>query len=178
MCNAIIYYIAGIPDMCTMKRKIYRYHKYEELFLELGIDHVSNMKSCILDTERQIKEIGGKVLYATIATSSFREWNFHRYSINKTVVLKFYEDYDKMQARLHSVLREINQFSTELICKNNMVTPFLHTYVHKKKGGKVKYMFSKLIDGVHPTIDLSRSWFKHMVKVVSENEKNLFVMDI
>jgi hypothetical protein len=37
-----------------------------------------------------------------------------------------------------------------------MVTPFLHTYVHKKKGGKIKYMFSKLIDGVHPTIDLSR----------------------
>jgi hypothetical protein len=37
--------------------------------------------------------------------------------------------------------------------------PFLHTYVHKKKGGKIKYMFSKLIDGVHPTIDLSRSWF-------------------
>ena len=54
----------------------------------------------------------------------------------------------------------------------------LHTYVHKKKGGKIKYMFSKLIDGVHPTIDLSRSWFKHIEKVVSENEKNLFVMDI
>jgi hypothetical protein len=30
-------------------------------------------------------------------------------------------------------------------------------------------MFSKLVDGVHPTIDLSRSWFKHMEKVVSEN---------
>ena len=66
-----------------------------------------------------------------------------------------------MQDRLHSVLREINQFITELNCKNNMVTPFLHTYIHKKKGGKIKYMFSKLIDGVHPTIDLSRSWFKH-----------------
>jgi hypothetical protein len=40
------------------------------------------------------------------------------------------------------------------------------------------YMFSKLIDGIHPTIDLNRSWFKHMEKVVSENEKNLFVMNI
>ena len=39
-----------------------------------------------------------------------------------------------MQDRLHSALREINHFITELNCKNNMVTPFLHTYVHKKKG--------------------------------------------
>jgi hypothetical protein len=180
MCNKIIYFIAGIPDICTMKRKKYRYryHMYEESFLEL--DHVSNMKACILDTERQIKELGEKVVFATIATiatSSFHEWNFHRYSINKTDVLKFYEDYDKMQDQLNSVLREINQFITELNCKNNMVTPFLHTCVHKKKGGKIKYMFSKLIDGVHPTIDLSRSWFKHMEKVILENEKNLFVMD-
>jgi hypothetical protein len=36
-------------------------------------------------------------------------------------------------------------------------------------------MFSKLIDGVHPTIDLSRSWFKHMEKVVSENEKRTYI---
>jgi flagellar biosynthesis/type III secretory pathway ATPase len=34
------------------------------------------------------------------------------------------------------------------------------------------------VDGVHPTIDLSRSWFKHMEKVVSKNEKNLVVIDI
>jgi hypothetical protein len=78
MCNKIIYFIAGIPDICTMKRKnTYRYHKYEESFLELEIDDVSNMKACILDTERQIKELSGKVVFATIATSSFRERNFH-----------------------------------------------------------------------------------------------------
>ena len=88
-----------------MRRKKYRYHRYEESFLELEIDHVSNMKACILDTERQIKELGEKVVFATIATSSFREWNFHRFSINKTDVL--YEDYDEMQDQLHSVLREI-----------------------------------------------------------------------
>ena len=178
MSDKIIYFIAGIPDICTMIRKKYRYYRYEESFLELEIDHVSNLKACILNIEQQIKELGGKIVFATIATSSFREWNFHRYSIYKTDVLKFYEDYDEMQDRLHSVLREINQFITELNSKNNMVTPFLHTYVHKKKGGKIKYMFSKLVDGVHPTIDLSRSWFKHMEKVVSENEKNLVVMDI
>jgi hypothetical protein len=39
-------------------------------------------------------------------------------------------------------------------------------------------MFSKLVDGVLPTIDLSKSWYKHMAKVVSENEENLVVMDI
>ena len=95
----------------------------------LEIDHVSNMRVCILNTERQIKELGGKVVFATIATiatSSFHEWNFHRYSINKTDVLKFYEDYDEMQDRLHSVLREINQFITELNCKNNMAH---HSYI-------------------------------------------------
>ena len=36
----------------------------------------------------------------------------------------------------------------------------------------------KLVECVHPTIDLRRSWFKHTEKVVSENEKNLVVMDI
>jgi hypothetical protein len=46
------------------------------------------------------KKLGGKVVFATIATSSFREWNFHRYSINKTDVLKFYEDYDKMRLNM------------------------------------------------------------------------------
>jgi hypothetical protein len=51
---------------------------YKESLLELEIDHVPNMKACILDTERQIKELGGKIVFATIATSSFREWNFHR----------------------------------------------------------------------------------------------------
>jgi hypothetical protein len=51
-------------------------------------------------------------------------------------------------------------------------------YIHKKRGGKIKYMFSKLVDGVQPTIYLSRSWCKHMEKVVSENEENLVVMDI
>jgi hypothetical protein len=50
-----------------MKRKTYRYHKYEESFLELEIDHVSNTKACILDTERQIKKLCGKVVLATIA---------------------------------------------------------------------------------------------------------------
>lgn len=71
--NGIIYFIAGIPDICTMIRKIYRYYKYEESFLELEIDHVSNLKACIVNIEQQIKELGGKVVFATIATSSFRE---------------------------------------------------------------------------------------------------------
>ena len=66
MCNKIIYFIAGNPDICTMKRKTYRYHMYEESFLELEIDHVSNMKACILDTERQIKKLGGKVVFVRL----------------------------------------------------------------------------------------------------------------
>ena len=45
----------------------YRYHKYEESFLELEIDHVSNMKACILDIERHNKDLGGKIVFATNA---------------------------------------------------------------------------------------------------------------
>ena len=66
MCNNIIYFIAGIPDIYTMNRKKYRYHMYKESFLELEIDHVSNMKACILDTERQIKKLGGKVVFVRL----------------------------------------------------------------------------------------------------------------
>ena len=55
MWYTIIYFIAGIPDICTMKRKKYRYHMYKESFLEFEIDHVSNMKACILDTEHRLR---------------------------------------------------------------------------------------------------------------------------
>jgi hypothetical protein len=68
-------------------------------------------------------------------------------------------NYFKMvETQNQNICMQNYQFITELNCKNNMVTPFLHTYVHKKKGGKIKYTFSKLVDGVHPTIDLDPTW--------------------
>ena len=91
----IIYFVAGIPDICTLTRKKDRFSIYEESWLNLEIDHLSKFKNCILDTERKIKEFGGKVVFATITTSSFRDWNHHRYRLNKTDYLLFEDEYKK-----------------------------------------------------------------------------------
>ena len=79
----------------------------------------------------------------------------------------------KMQEKLHEILRGINRFITEINSRNCMVTPFLHSYVQKKRGYKIKYMFSKLADGVHPSLELSQKWFVHMDKVIATNEINI-----
>ncbi|CAG2195383.1 unnamed protein product [Mytilus edulis] len=173
MSGCIIYFVVGIPDICTLTRKKDQFNLYEESWLDLEVDHVSKMKDIISDTERRIKEFGGKVVFTTITTSSFRDWNSHRLRINKTKYLLYEEEYPKMQEKLHEILREINKFITELNCRNNMITPFLHTYVHKKKGDKIKYIFSKLVDGVHPSEDLGCKWFQYMERIILENETKL-----
>ena len=171
--HSIVYFVIGIPDICTLTRKKDGVSYYEESWLNLDVDHVSNMKNLILDTESKIKKHGGKVVFSTIAASSFRDWNNHRLMIHKTKYLVYEENYPEMQEKLHEILRETNKFITELNCRNNMITPFLHTYVHKKKGDKIKYIFSKLVDGVHPSEDLGCKWFQYMERIILGNETKL-----
>ena len=49
-------------------------------------------------------------------------------------------------------------------------------YVHKSKGfhkENMKYRYSLLVDGVHPTLQLAELWKKHMYKVMISNEQKL-----
>ncbi len=78
-----------------------------------------------------------------------------------------------MQIKLNSALVDINNFITEINTRNNVVTPFLYTPVQKTKYGKVRYMYGKLADGLHPSSELSEIWIDRLRSAVVENEANL-----
>lgn len=101
--NKIVYFIAGIPDICTLAKDVYS--KYEESYLKLHnsvgkeIDHVDNFMQKIYTVEARMKGIGCKVVFATITTMSFVVWNNTRLSQRKTSCLMYNNEYDIMQAR-------------------------------------------------------------------------------
>lgn len=169
----LVYFIAGIPDICTLVRK--SEPKYEESFVKKTvngpIDHVDRVREIIRDTKTKLTSIGCKVVFATIATSSIREWNYHRRSINKTTYLKYTEKYGKMQEELNFIVNEINNFITELNCMDSVVTPFFHSPVHKCKNGKVRYLYNRFVDGVHPGSELERIWVERLLSAIHVNEQ-------
>ena len=167
----IVYFVAGIPDICSLDRK--KFENYEESCLEKGVDHVERFKSVILEVESIMKSINCKVVFATVTTMSFHVWNNNRLSQGKTSFLKYENEYENMQEKLNSCLHEINNFITSVNSRNQVLTPFLHSPVQKCKKGKIRYIYSKLVDGVHPGDDLVRIWIERMNEVIEQNERNL-----
>ncbi|CAG2235507.1 unnamed protein product [Mytilus edulis] len=104
----IVYFVAGIPDICSLVR--IKNEKYEESYLYLEKDHVALIKETMSDVEKRMKNIGCKVVFATITTMSFQKWNTHRRSVGKTVRLKYESDYERMQERLNSILYAVNTY--------------------------------------------------------------------
>ena len=167
----LVYFVAGIPDICSLERD--RMDNYEESYLKHDIDHVQNMKSIFHHVQSKLEKIGCEVVFATITTMSFEIWNGHRMSIRKTRVLKHQSDYAIMQERLNKILHELNSYITSINSRNQMVTPFLHAPVHKCRGGKLRYLYSRLVDGVHPTPSLATQWVERIQACVKANEENL-----
>ncbi|CAG2226845.1 unnamed protein product [Mytilus edulis] len=167
----IVYFVAGIPDICSLVR--IKNEKYEESYLYLEKDHVALIKETMSDVEKRMKNIGCKVVFATITTMSFQKWNTHRRSVGKTVRLKYESDYERMQERLNSILYAVNTYIVQRNLGNGVVTPFLHAFVHKRCKSKIRYIYSMLVDGVHPTQALSASWARHMGATIDKNERNL-----
>ena len=93
---------------------------------------------------------------------SFRSWNNHRLAIGKTKRLKYEHLYDEMQEKLNDILRELNHFIAETNTMNGVVSPFLHSYIHKSSKKKTRYIYSRLADGLHPSEDLGAVWAQHM----------------
>lgn len=173
----LVYFIAGIPDICTKERD--KKHNYDESYLQLRdnngneVDHISSFTKQILHVESVMKRIHCKVVFATITTMSFEVWNNLRYAQRKTSYLKYSERYEYMQNKLNSSLNVINNFITEVNTRNGVLTPFLHSPVQKCKKGKTRYAYSKLSDGVHPGYELAETWVIRLKGVISQNETNL-----
>ena len=79
-------------------------------------------------------------------------------NVRKSAYLKHGAEYSLMQEKLNSIVHEVN---SNIVYKNrdhNFVSPFLYWHVHKRNGQKTRYLYSHLIDGVHPTSDLAAAW--------------------
>jgi hypothetical protein len=167
----IVYFIAGIPDICTLTRD--KKQKYEESYLNLEKDHVLHVQNTISDVEKRMRNIGCKVVFGTITTISFKIWNSHRKFVGKTVHLKHETEYHIMQEQLNSILYTVNSYIINKNLDNGVVSPFLHSYVHKRSGKKTRYIYTRLVDGLHPTHALSAAWTRHLETTIDINEHNL-----
>ncbi|CAC5391254.1 unnamed protein product [Mytilus coruscus] len=166
----IVYFVAGNPDICSLVR--IKNDKNEESYLYLEL-HVTLIQEAMSDVEKRMKNIGCKVVFATITTMSFQKWNTHRKFIGKIVRLKYESDYERMQEQLNKILHSVNTYIVQRNLGNGVVTPFLHAFVHKRCKRKIRYIYSMLVDGVHPTQALSASWARHMEATMDKNERNL-----
>ena len=167
----IVYFIAGIPDICTLTRD--KKQKYEESYLNLEKDHVLHIQNTISDVEKRMRNIGCKVVFGTITTISFKNWNSHRKFVGKTVHLKHETEYHIMQEQLNSILYTVNSYIINKNLENGVVSPFLHSYVHKRSGKKTRYIYTRLVGGVHPTRALSAAGTRHLETTIDINEHNL-----
>lgn len=126
--------MGGIPDICTRKKNkgyegsyfdMYNYNKCEEV------------KQFLLEIKCKLENIGYKVFFVIITTMSLQQWNQRRLHIGKTSYLIHQNSYQEMQEKLNSTIREINQFIARINEKSQMLTLFLHTYVHKISKKKI-----------------------------------------
>ncbi|CAC5373752.1 unnamed protein product [Mytilus coruscus] len=127
----IVYIMAGIPDICIKSKA----PAYEESFYNLDDSNkLLSVQNILIQTRTKLESIKCKVVFVTITTMGFQDWNIHRLRCHKTSKLIYLNQYVDMQNKLNSVLHQLNKFITASNEDNNVVTPFLHTYVHKIMG--------------------------------------------
>jgi hypothetical protein len=71
-----------------------------------------------------------------------------------------------MQVSVGSVSIISRQSQSNL--ENGVVSPFLHSYVHKRSGKKTRYIYTRLVDGVHPTRALSAAGTRHLETTIDQ----------
>ncbi|CAC5368453.1 unnamed protein product [Mytilus coruscus] len=162
--------MAGIPGICTRVKS----HGYEESYFNyLNTTKLEDIKNIFRNVRDRLESIQCKVVFVPITTMNIRNWNAHRFDIGKTSKLLYFPEYEIMQAHLNHLIKQINKFITMTNELKNLVTPFLHTYVHKSSGLKTRYINSKLVDGVHPTESLSEKWKIQLLRAMEVNEENM-----
>ncbi|CAC5417671.1 unnamed protein product [Mytilus coruscus] len=167
----IVYIMAGIPDICIKSKA----PAYEESFYNLDDSNkLLSVQNILIQTRTKLESINCKVVFVTITTMSFHDWNIHRLRCHKISKLIYLNQYVDMQNKLNSVLHQLNKFITASNEDNNVVTPFLHTYVHKIMGKRHYDSYSKLVDGVHPSAALAEKWRKYFKRIMKINERILF----
>ncbi|CAG2217159.1 unnamed protein product [Mytilus edulis] len=128
----IVYIMAGIPDICTRVKSL----GYEESYFDyLNTTKLEDIKNMFMNIRNRLESIQCKVVFVPITAMNIRNWNIHRFDIGKTSKLLYFPDI--MQAHLNELIKQINKFITMTNELENLVTPFLHTYVYKSSGLKL-----------------------------------------
>ena len=79
-----------------------------------------------------------------------------------------------MQKALNDALHTQHCFITDVNCKNDVVTPFVHAAIVKqRKDGHFKFSYSKMPDGVHPSPELAAAWVAKFSKAIDINKHKL-----
>jgi hypothetical protein len=119
-----------------------------------------------------MRNIACKLVFGT--TVSFKKMELpQEICCNKTVHLKHETEYHIMQEQLNDILYTVNSYIIHKNLENGVVSPFLHYYVHKRSGKKTRYIYARLVNGVHPTHTLSATWTRHLETTIDINEHNL-----
>ena len=159
--------MAGIPDICNRSKNVNI--PYEESWFDMEENKVSIMKKLSHKVFNELQGIGCKVVFVPMTTMNIRIWNTHRIKVRKTKILKNASKYEKMQVALNKTIHEMNNYIIEVNTKNHMVPPFIESFVHTSSASKVKYSYSQLIDGVHPSDELLLQWLRKLNKTMLEN---------
>ena len=74
-----------------------------------------------------------------------------------------------MQEQLNSILYTLHSYIIHKNLEHGVVSAFLHSYVHKRSGKTTLYIYSRLVDWVHPTHALSATWTRHLETTIDIN---------
>lgn len=163
----------GISDVVSRIKD--KKTKYEESYFGKHTDKLMNIRELIKKIKFKLEYINCKVVLIPITTMNLSKWNGHRLQIGRTKILKYKDDYEKQHILLNEIIYAINCFKIEQNVQSGIVTPFLHSYVHKNKGAKIRYVYSKLVDGVHPSDQLALLWKQQLQRAMHGIEQKVVV---
>lgn len=166
--------MAGIPDLCNKVRQ----GSYDETYYDLdNTNKIDEIQKALLKTKQALESLNCKVVFITVTTISIQKWNNIRRLQGKTNQLKYYHLYEAMQTALNEIIQKVNRFIVDLNEKSHLHTPLVHKFVHKKNSynTKLRYLYHKLVDGVHPNDTLANKWKDQISAAMKMNEQNMKV---
>ena len=130
----------------------------------------------INDGAKKILDKGAVPIFCTITSCDLEKYNNFLLSDGQTSYLKYQHKYAEMQTNLESAIKEINAYIVKLNQSNSCSTPYCHSQIHKRRGGKknyFKWLYDRLWDGVHGTEDTKIGWAHIISTAIEHNRRHL-----
>ena len=169
-----IYFITGLPDLTTKKRKFFhishRRHTYQEIIItELSSQIHDRVEKIIRSSASRIKQLNAIPIFATITPMSIQTWNKHRLHAHRTSHLNHFHRYQNMQDTIEEATLAINTTIHSINSSNKVTTPKLAQEIIYYRHGHLRTRYGKLPDGVHPNKKVLTSWTQTMKTIINKN---------